>query len=143
MDKTGIVINILTIAAIVSGPIFALQVQRRLDKEREAKNRKLWVFKTLMSFRATELNPSFVQALNLIDVEFDANTEKERAVRNAWKVLLDHFYDLGRSDFKPSEASAEKSVQLKANLLLVMEKALGYEFDEVDILRKVRTIRQV
>jgi hypothetical protein len=88
MDKIEIAVSLLTIIAIVSGPIIALQVQRKLDREREALNRKLWVFKTLMSFRATALAPSFVQALNLIDVEFNGNDEKEKAVRNAWKVLL-------------------------------------------------------
>ena len=133
MDKTGIALNIFTIIAIVSGPIIALQIQRRLDHGREARNRKMWVFKTLMSFRATALDPTFVQALNLIDVEFDGKSANEKAVRDAWKVLLDHFYDLGRPEFKPDASSVEKSAQLKANLLLLMGKCLGYDFDEVQI----------
>ena len=61
MDKTGIVLSLLTIIAIVVGPVAALWVQRKLDEGREAKNRKVWVFKTLMSFRATNLSPVFVQ----------------------------------------------------------------------------------
>ncbi len=131
MDKTGIVLNLLTIVAIVLGPILALQVQRKLDREREARNRKLWVFKTLMSFRATALEPSFVQALNLIDVEFNEDNEKEKAVRNAWKVLLDHYVDLTRAKEPNSDTLIEKGTQLRANLLMAMGQCLGYDFDEV------------
>ena len=131
MDKTGITLNILTIVAIVSGPIIALQIQRKLDRERDALSRKLWVFKTLMSFRGTALSPSFVQALNLIDVEFNGGDEKEKAVRNAWKVLLDHYWDLGKAKDPNSDALTEKSIQLKAKLLMAMGLCLGYDFDEV------------
>ena len=131
MDKTGIVISILTIIAIVVGPIVALDIQRRLDKGREARNRKLWVFKTLMSFRATALSPNFVQALNLIEVEFDSKSEREKAVLIAWKVLLDHFGELGKTPLPPN--ADEKTATLTTNLLLAMGKCLGYDFDEVQI----------
>lgn len=127
----GIALNLLTIVAIVAGPILALQIQRKLDRERESVNRKLWVFKTLMSYRATALAPSFVQALNLIDVEFNGSNEREREVRNAWKVLLDHYSDLGRAKDPDSDLLFEKSTQLRANLLMAMGRCLGYDFDEV------------
>lgn len=131
MDKTSIVLTIITIIAIIVGPIAALWVQRILDEGRDARNRKLWVFKTLMSFRATSLSPTFVQALNLIDVEFDGKSEKEKAVRNAWKVLLDHFGDLGGPTL-PDNAN-DKSINLTTNLLMAMGKCLGYDFDEVHV----------
>jgi hypothetical protein len=131
MDRTGIVLSVLTIIAIVVGPVAALWVQRKLDEGREAKNRKVWVFKTLMSFRATNLSPTFVQALNLIDVEFYGNNDKEKAVRNAWKVLLDHFGDLSAPNL-PDNAH-EKTATLTTNLLLAMGNCLGYDFDEVQI----------
>jgi len=74
-----------TIVAIILGPILALAIQRKLDQDRETRVRKLRIFKTLMSFRATRLAPDFVQALNIIDVEFRADSE--RNVRDAWKEL--------------------------------------------------------
>jgi hypothetical protein len=84
-----------------------------------------------MGNRATPLSPLFVQALNLIDIEFDGNDEKP--VRNAWKVLLDHFGELGT--FNQSGTAIpphllERTVSLTSNLLLQMGKSLGYEFDE-------------
>src|SRR6202521_546553 len=120
MVTTGIVLRILTIIAIVLCPIIALDLQRRLDMGREEKNRKLWVFKTLMSFRATALSPQFVQALNLIDVEFDSDNEKEKAVLTAWKVLLDHFGSLAAPKLPPN--ADEKTATLTTNLLIAMGK---------------------
>jgi len=51
-----------------------------------------------MSQRATPASPLFVQALNSIDVEFDGDDDKRRAVRNAWKVPLDHLSALSNSN---------------------------------------------
>ena len=78
-----IVISVLTVVAIIVAPIVALNVQRKADEAREWKNRKLWIFKTLMSKRSTRLNPAFVQALNMIDIEFTAAPEK--GIQDAWK----------------------------------------------------------
>ncbi len=91
-----LVIDILTILALLLGPIIALELQKQLEKRREERNRKLWVFKTLMAYRNTPLSPNFVQCLNLIDIEFNGDNSPEKAVRTAWKVLLDHFTDLGK-----------------------------------------------
>src|SRR5262245_52923764 len=89
-----VIMSGLTIWAILRGYIKALEVQRKLDEEREAKDRKLWVFKTLMSYRATGLAPQFVQALNIIELEFDKPEEKH--ITDTWKELLDHFQDMAR-----------------------------------------------
>jgi hypothetical protein len=129
-----IALGIVTIAAIIAGPILALEMQRRLDAQRDTRTRKLSVFKTLMGNRATPLSPFFVQALNLIDIEFDANNEKP--VRDAWKVLLDHFEELGTFNQSGTVAPAhvlERTRSLTGALLLQMGKSLGYEFDEVQI----------
>lgn len=129
----------LTILAIVAGPIIALELQRRLDKGREARNRKVWVFKTLMAFRATALSPHFVQALNLIDVEFEGKGEEKKVV-DAWTVLLDHFGDLATLNKKQPPATAaehvaaaEKTASLTTALLIAMGRCLGYDFNEVQI----------
>ena len=84
MDKSGlatVVVSAITIAAIIAAPIIALRVQWKGDEEREKRGRKTWIFKTLMSYRATRLNANFVQALNMIDLEFIDDSEKK--VRDA------------------------------------------------------------
>jgi hypothetical protein len=126
----GLLLSAATIIAIYYGPIQALKIQRKLDEEREAKNRKLHIFKALMSNRVTRLSPNYVQALNLIDVEFTGSNDKEKAVREAWKELLDLF-----QNYKTTPNALEKSDELNAALLSVMGKSLGYDFGKV-YLRK-------
>jgi len=132
MDKTlavvGAVLSAITICAIFYGPIAALKIQRRLDEERETRSRKLQIFKTLMSNRATRVAPLYVQALNLIDVEFTADNPKEKAVRDAWKELLDLF-----GSWKATQNPEEKSTELNAILLAAMGRALDYDFDKVHL----------
>ena len=117
--------------ALVIGAVKGKAGRVDLAIGRDTKNRKLYIFKTLMTYRATPLSPYFVQALNLIDVEFYGNNDKEKAVRNAWKVLLDHFGDLSAPNI-PDNAH-EKTATLTTNLLIAMGKCLGYDFDEVQI----------
>jgi hypothetical protein len=122
----GLLLSAVTICAIYYGPISALKIQRQLDEEREARNRKVQIFKTLMSFRVTRLSPLYVQGLNLIDVEFTGNNEKEKAVRDAWKELNDLF-----SNYRTTTNAEEKSNDLNAVLLAAMGKSLGYDFDKI------------
>jgi hypothetical protein len=130
-----VVVYTITVIAIFRGPIIALRVQRKQDDEREAKIRKMWIFKTIMSNRATRWNPTCVQALNMIDIEF--NHKSEKAVCDAWKELLDHYNDWGNKTPEQrkidDKRDLEKANDLLANLLVPMGKSLGYEFDRVYI----------
>ena len=77
----NVVLPFLTIVAIIVGPIAALCIQRKLDRERAARDRKLHIFRTLMTYRASRLNAHFVEALNAIEVEFySPNDEKAKPV---------------------------------------------------------------
>jgi len=125
-------LEIASIVAIVGGPIAALAVQRWTENRREKRQGKLWVFRTLMMYRATRLNHNFVQALNLIDVVFNAKRKNEKDVRTAWKVLLDHL-----NTDKGTTQAQEKTFELTIKLLVVMGKVLGFDFDEVHLKRQV------
>lgn len=128
-----LVVYTITVIAIVVAPIVALKVQRKADEAREAKGRRLWIFKTLMSNRATRLNPNFVQALNMIDIEFTDKSEKD--VRDAWKELQNHYSDWGMKTPQQRQVDdkndIDKAGDLLAELLVKMGKVLGYEFDRV------------
>src|ERR1700722_12985746 len=78
----------ITVAAIVLGPILALLTQRGLDHIREKKHRRLLLYMTLMSTRATGVAPDHVNALNSIDVVFSDKNDQE--VRDAWHKVLAH-----------------------------------------------------
>ena len=130
-----VLVSVITIVAIVYAPIIALKVQRRGDEAREQKGRKLWIFKTLMGYRATRLNANYVQALNMIDIEFTDPSERE--LRDVWKELLDHYTAWGaKSETQrkvDDKADSERSDDLLAQMLVNMGKGLGYQFDKVYI----------
>lgn len=127
-------IDIVTISAIVIGPIAAVQIEKFLERNRDSKNRKESIFKTLMATRGTVLSYSHVEALNRIDLEFSSNKKYKRVI-DAWKEYFDNL-----SQHATNEQLAVWSArndELLANLLFEMGKALHYNFDKVLIKRNV------
>jgi hypothetical protein len=133
MDITAISLGVGAIVATFTGPIMALRIQRKLDRERVSSDRKMAIFRTLMSFRLQALNPRYIEALNLIDIEFCGTDSKEENVRRDWKLLLNHFFDLNKAENPNSEPLRERTTELTARLLMSMGKALNYDFDEVQV----------
>jgi hypothetical protein len=126
MTSTTTILGIVSVVAVIVGPLITLSIQRWTEDRREKRQARQWVFRTLMMYRATPLAHSYVQALNLIDVVFNADSKKEKAVRTGWKVLLNHLdKGKGKPDF------FEKSQNHTAVLLAAMGACLGYDFDEV------------
>ena len=126
----------LVIVAIVIAPILAIQIQKFIEKKKEARTRKMHIFRVLMATRARPLSPLHVEALNMIDIEF----YKHKRIINAWKLLLDNFYnypkDPKQKDFDAQLLScSERSNNLLTDLLYEMSKAQGYDFDKVLLKR--------
>lgn len=126
----------LMVTAVILGPILAVQIQKIIEKNQERKARKMKIFVTLMTTRATTLSPSRVEALNQIDVEFYDNSK----VRDIWKSLLDNYdhypQDQNAQDFQIQlNSCAKQSEELGNRLLYEMAKSLGYNFDEVHLKR--------
>src|SRR5690242_7405924 len=80
----------ITVAALFAGPVIAVQLSELLTRRRAKHDRRLHVFRTLMATRATRVSREHVAALNMIDLEFDEQDDGDKAVRDAWKVYLDH-----------------------------------------------------
>jgi len=119
----------LMITAVLLGPVIAVQLTRYLDNKKEIRERKLWIFKTLMATRASTLSPHHVEALNRIDLEFDSSHSEEKEVISAWKAYLDL---LGDTDI-PREQWGVRRVDLLVELLHKMAQVLDYEFDKTHI----------
>lgn len=138
-DHAAIYIGVATIIASLVGtlfaPLIALKAQKKGEERKQSLDRKLWIFKTLMSNRATRLNANFVQALNMIEIEFPHPSEK--GIRHAWKELLDHYTAWGaktEAQRKADErADVDRSNELLAAMLETMGRSLGYDFDKVYI----------
>lgn len=120
----------IMIVAVFMGPIFAVLTAERIRLSQESRNRKISLFRALMSTRASALAPSHVEALNLIDIEFDSKNRKERAVLEAWKLYHSHLNDRSYEDV---EAWSKRTELLLVDLLHAMSICLGYPFDKAHI----------
>jgi hypothetical protein len=121
--------DIIMTLAVILGPIAAVQIQKWLEQSRNRTERKLKIFKTLMSTRATRVSIEHVQSLNMIDIEFiDKGYQKVVA---AWRIYHD---SLSNGDIK-SATWMEKNDDLFIELLFEMGTSLGYKFDKVMLRR--------
>ena len=59
--------TIVTIIALIVGPISAVFITRLLDDRRASRDRRWDIFRNLMRYRGTGLHAEFVGALNLGD----------------------------------------------------------------------------
>lgn len=129
------ILEILTLAAIILGPIIAVQLQKYLERNREIRNRKLNIFKMLMATRGSTLSADHVEALNRIDLEFSGN-KKYKKVINLWKEYFDNLCK--SEEFKDNpKIWSSRNEELLANLLFEMGQSLDYDFDKVLIKRNI------
>ena len=135
--------DIIMTAAVVIGPILAVQIQKTLEQFREKKQNRLHIFRTLMSTRAQRLHRDHVQALNMIDIEFYGRkipfirtkfqTNKEQAVTHAWKIYNSHLGKL--NEYPDKNIWNSKSDDLFTDLLYALSQAMKYDFDKVQLQR--------
>ncbi len=128
--------EVLMIVAIILAPVIAVQVQKWLEIFREERGRRLRIFKTLMATRAANVSPEHVQALNMIDLEFQG--KRYKSVTDAWKTYLDHLASFPKdSEEAIQQQWVDKRIDRLTILLMEMGKCLGYEFDEVHVKKGV------
>lgn len=135
--------DIIMTAAVVIGPILAVQIQKILEQFREKKQKRLYIFRTLMSTRAQKLHRDHVQALNMIDIEFYGRkipliktkyqTSKEQAVTHAWKNYNNHLNKA--KEYPDINIWISKSDDLFTDLLYTISQAMNYDFDKVQLQR--------
>jgi hypothetical protein len=139
--------EVLTLIALVGGPISAVLITRYLDDLRQYRARRMDVFRTLMRTRRTALHPDHIGALNLVEIEY-ANDPQ---VLTAWKALFTNFGStLGRLEVERTEgltdqkqidarnqAFGTRAVQerqkLLAKLLHAMARVLGFKIEQLEI----------
>ena len=119
----------LVVTATLLSPLIALQVSELISRRRQVREEQFRVFKTLMSTRASNLDPRHVESLNLIDVVFHSSSKKEIEIRRLWKQYLHHLSDRNY----PKDSWGAKRVELLVELLHSMASFLGYDFDKTHI----------
>jgi len=95
-----------------------------------------------MATRGATVSPGHVEALNMIDLEFAGRGKKNEQVRRRWREYLDHLGSLSQDPEQQRQhlpAWTERNGDLLADLLHDMGKAVGYDFDRVQIRRGIYT----
>jgi hypothetical protein len=123
----------LTILAVLLSPLVALEVQRRLEEHRERRNRKLTIFRNLMTTRASRMAALHIEALNSIEVEFYAKSGPDKEVLDAWREYSSHLYQPDNLLGDDLKRWGEKQDDLVVDLLHTMANNLGYDIDKVTI----------
>ncbi len=113
------------VLATFAGPILAVFVTRSVDDLRSKKAKKLDIFRVLIRTRRTQLNPDFVAALNMVEIDF----------YKAPKVLAVHAELMRHLATGPVNiAWVDRTNRLVARLLTSMGQNLGYAMEQLDIL---------
>jgi len=127
----------LTIIAIILGPILAVQAQKYIERKREERLRKLFVFRELMATRGTRLSSRHVEALNLIDLEYSPANNRQRKVHEAWRSYFDALGVQADATDPRSQSVFEKRDNAFVELMYEMGNYLGFRFDRVAIRRNI------
>ncbi len=128
------------IFATMVGPILAVQAQKSVEALRERRNRKNWVFTTLMGTRQARTSPDHVRALNMIDLGFDGHrilgvyrsrTKSEQNVLDKWHEYLNHLTT--KYDQDQVVLWGVRGDDLFTDLLGCMARDLRFRFDKVQL----------
>ena len=115
------------IAATLMGPILAVQIQKWLEQWRVLRDRKFWVFRSLMATRAATLNPLHVEALNSIPIDFYG----KKKILDVWEEYFVHLHNEGMN----AEVWATKKQDIFIKLLTEIGKDLKYDFNAAELHR--------
>lgn len=120
------------VLATFFGPVAALIITLIRDERTQKYNRRLYVFRVLMSTRKIAISNEHVNALNLIEVDF----YKCKKVEAAWKSYLDHLNTrVPIEDEAASMAWGETKERRLAELLFQMAKVLKFDISALDMFR--------
>ena len=123
--------GVCTILAIVVGPVIAVCITRKLDRDRAAAERKMEIFRTLMRTRGMPIHWDHVGALNLVEVEFIDHQD----VIKTWKEYLAHLNERPPKEKAEFNAFGRKRDTLLTALMDAIAKALGVKVTQLDILQ--------
>ena len=127
---------VISAAAVLISPVVALEVQKHLDDRRVSLERKMSIFRKLMTTRATQMSPAHVEALNGIEVEFYATGGPDKKVLDAWRLYINHL-NSPAGDGEALIRWVEKKGGLLIELLYQMAQRLNYDIDKVAIEKNV------
>ncbi|QET01765.1 hypothetical protein FOB72_06705 [Cupriavidus pauculus] len=129
------------IFATLFGPVFAIQVQKFIERRGAKRGKQEQIFFTLMATRAVPTSPGHVEALNAIPIMFyDRNvrrTSKEgralEKINSGWRRLLHHFNDRANYADDQGREWERDRIANEVRLLKDMGDYLGFNFEELEL----------
>ncbi len=119
------------VLATIVGPVAAVFITRWNDQRREARNRLLHVYRTLMATRRSNVSQDHVAAINLVEVEFHG----VNPVIEAWSGYLTHLNTKAESNSDDhAKTWNDRRSELLAILLVKIAAHLGITKGEIEIL---------
>jgi hypothetical protein len=131
--------DVLTIIALVAGPLVAVMITERSRKKDEDKKRKIHIYKTLMATRSTTLVFTHIEAINLVEVEFHSSIPQEKRVIDTWKLYIAHLKDRSLT----VETWELRRKDLLADLLYEISSCLGYGHDKAQIQQRIYPLPKI
>lgn len=126
-------VELITMLAIIVGPILAVAITRFQDRREKRQQRKLEIFRALMQTRRITLDRDHVGALNLIEVEFHGQEKIKAAFRQYMEFRHEPLPPLDDND--DQERHLKRGENLLFDLLHEIGSELGYKFDKDDLKR--------
>lgn len=125
--------EIALVIAAFSGPIVAIRVERKLAIKREAKSRRIEIFRTLLGYRGDRLNPVYVHAFNIVPLEFHGSEFAN--VREKWVEHLDVLSEPvpPAGDEAANLALGRRAKETLHAMLREMAQVLGYSFSKREL----------
>lgn len=138
-------IDWIAIAAIIIGPIAAVQIDKLLERRRDRRTRKVIILRSLMATRGARLTQEHVGALNLIDIDFESKSRKDIEVKRAWTAYLDVLSNFPKPPSDPNLPAPdntefnERREKIFGELLVKIAQSLNYDLDETHLRRGAYT----
>ncbi len=123
------IVDYLTIAAIILGPVMAVVIQLGFERRREKRKAQFNVLSSLMAYRGRLIHPESVSALNLVTLVFYDSSE----VIAKHAELMAH---MERERTLPEDERVggwQKRDDLTVELITHMAEVLGYRFSHSGI----------
>lgn len=128
MNPSSPLFGFAIILATFLGPILAVITTRIIDNRRDLHQRRLYVFRNLMATRRATISPEHVNALNLIEIEFNGHSK----VTDAWKAYLKALST--PFDQKDNERIAKDRQRLLTDLIYEIARIIKIPIPQLDIL---------
>jgi hypothetical protein len=121
--------ELVTLLAILLGPISAVLITRAMDVRAEKQRLKISVLKDLMTTRNSKLDNSHVSAINMIQIAFNKDPE----IIRHYKAYLELLNMPWPSDTKDAQNLLDRRDRKFLDLLAEIGRSLNFNFDKQDL----------